>query len=309
MKLFYFIRGDKVENFGDSLNPWLWQKFIASELDDDQRTAFVGIGTILNDLLLERVPNAHNLVIFSSGVGYGSGIITNIDHPWTIYCVRGPLSAQKMGLPENVAVADGALLLQRIFRATEPKDCQFSFMPHVEQAMLGDKLLIDACNQVGIRYIDPRWPIEQILSLISQTEILLAEAMHGAIAAEALRVPWIPVVSSSRILSFKWMDWCASLKLDYQPAQINPLVSCYPFDPEQPEFNQNWLDDLKQTEASYPENIREGQVQLIAAQLLRITQTSEPSLSKDQHVENLISELEERLFKFKSDVKSGKFNG
>jgi len=234
MKLFYFRRKDQIENFGDSLNTWLWEQLIAEELNNDETTAFVGIGTILNNLLLLRVPNARNFVVFSSGVGYGGNTVPTIDDRWTIYCVRGPLSAQKMGLPASKSVADGALLIRRIFRSTEPKDYKFSFMPHIEQAILGDQLWIDACNQVGIRYIDPRWNIETILSLISRTEVLLAEAMHGAIAAEALRVLWIPIISTSRIFKFKWMDWCASLKLNYQPANIIPLVNYY--EPNQEKF-------------------------------------------------------------------------
>jgi succinoglycan biosynthesis protein ExoV len=307
MKLFYFTRPDKVENFGDSLNPWLWGKLLTQELDEDPTTAFVGIGTILNGDLGSKLPQAKNLVIFSSGFGYGAVKFPTVTDRWTIYCVRGPLSAAKMGVPDDRAVADGAMLLRRVFQATEPKDIEFSFMPHVEQAMLGDELFRDACQEVGIRYIDPRWPIEQILSLISRTEVLLAEAMHGAIAAEAIRVPWVPVVSSSRILPFKWMDWCASLGLEYQPSEIMPLVSCYPLQRDRQNFNQNWLDDLKQTESSDPQKIRIGQVQLMAEQLRQISNTAQPQLSSDRIVEDLTVKLEERLDQFKSDVKAGKF--
>lgn len=305
MKLFYFIRQDRVENFGDSLNPWLWDKLLGDCLDEDEITAFIGIGTILNDLLPQRVPNARKYVVFSSGVGYEEKTTLKIDNNWTIYCVRGPLSAQKLGLSADYAVADGAILLRRIFQSTEPKEYQFSFMPHVEQAMLGDQLLQEGCTQAGIHYIDPRWPIEEILSLISRTEVLLAEAMHGAIAAEALRVPWIPIITSSRILHFKWSDWCASLNLDFQPAEIVPLVSRYPL-ANQPEYNQDWLDSLEQKESSYFQEIIKGQGQLIATQLIEITKTFSPNLSKERQIESLTTKLEERLFQLKSDLKAGK---
>jgi hypothetical protein len=48
-------------------------------------------------------------------------------------------------------------------------------------------------------------------------------------------------------------------------------------------------------------------VQLIAEQLLRISKTVEPNLSQDWQVEYLTTKLEERLDRFKSDVKAGKF--
>lgn len=43
MKLFYYEPGN---NFGDQLNPWLWQKLIPGILDNDETNTFVGIGTL-----------------------------------------------------------------------------------------------------------------------------------------------------------------------------------------------------------------------------------------------------------------------
>jgi succinoglycan biosynthesis protein ExoV len=40
--------------------------------------------------------------------------------------------------------------------------------------------------------------------------------MHGAILADTLRVPWIPVITSPIINVFKWRDWTMSLGLDYR---------------------------------------------------------------------------------------------
>ncbi|MBR8831087.1 MAG: hypothetical protein N5P05_003794 [Chroococcopsis gigantea SAG 12.99] len=308
MKLYYYIFANKVSNFGDSLNPWLWEKFIPQELDDDERIAFIGIGTLLNDYLPRRVPQARRYVVFSSGVGYETQPIPQPDANWTFYCVRGPLSAEKMGISRDYAIADGALLLNRVFKSSAAKQYRFSFMPHVEHAMGGNGLLLSAaCDRAGINYIDPRGSIEQILSSIASTETLLAEAMHGAIAAEALRVPWIPVSSSPRILSFKWLDWCSSIKLNYRPAEISPLVSCYPFQPELEQFNEDWLTELQYTDSPNRELIRKGQVQLLSEQLLTITRTFPPNQTQDNHLENLIIRLEERLEQFKKDVKGEKF--
>jgi succinoglycan biosynthesis protein ExoV len=273
MKLFYFTRMDGVENFGDSLNPWLWDKFIAEELDDREVTAFVGIGTILNGELPYRLPNARNFVVFSSGVGYGLGNIPAIDHRWKIYCVRGPLSARQLGTPENMAIADGGLLIRRAYTDTASKEYPYSFMPHVQQAIEQSAFWSQICERAGIHYLDPRRPIQDILNLLNKTEVLLTEAMHGAITAEALRVPWIPIRTNSEVLTFKWVDWCSSVGLEYVPIYI-------------------------------PMQNGEIEQEKIAYRLAKIIQTAKPLLASDQLIESLTTQLEEKLDMFKADVKS-----
>jgi succinoglycan biosynthesis protein ExoV len=46
--------------------------------------------------------------------------------------------------------------------------------------------------------------------------------MHGAILSDTLRVPWVPVVTSSKILDLKWHDWTRSLGLKYEPHMLTP---------------------------------------------------------------------------------------
>jgi succinoglycan biosynthesis protein ExoV len=309
MKLFYYIRPDQIPNFGDSLNPWLWAKLILQELDNEEKITFVGIGTLLNDLLAIKVPLAEQFVIFSSGVGYGQGEIPQINHHWQIYCLRGPLSAQKLRFSPNIAITDGAILIRRIFRPTKTKKYQFTFIPHVENAIINTHFWFHVCNLAGIKYLDPRLPVETILSIIEQTEIVLAEAMHGAIAAEALRIPWIPLYTNLRILPFKWIDWCRSVNLEYNPAQITSAISDHSFLNYQ-KSPQDWLNMLDQLDKSPLENIklRKAQINPVTEQMITITQTFEPNLAKESLIESLTIQLEEKLAQFKQDVKLGKFS-
>ena len=235
MKLFYYQRPDRQPNFGDELNSWLWPKlcsllfnrnFTKDVFNEDDSTAFVGMGTLLNNKLAERVKPAKNVVIFSTGVGYEQPI-QQIPDSWHMSCVRGPLSAKRLGLPPSLAIADGGLLIAKLFKAPPKKTSINSFMPHIHSATAGAESCQRICQQANIRYIDPRWPIEEVLQAIGSSELLLAEAMHGAIAADALRVPWIPVVTSPRIYAFKWQDWCASMKLPYSPYRL-PSLTAYP---------------------------------------------------------------------------------
>lgn len=61
--------------------------------------------------------------------------------------------------------------------------------------------------------------IESKLREIASCEYIIAEAMHGAILADILRVPWARFVlttfrnEGAFVSGFKWMDWMSSLKI------------------------------------------------------------------------------------------------
>jgi succinoglycan biosynthesis protein ExoV len=85
-------------NFGDDLNPSLWPR-LAPEVCDPQGPAlFVGIGTILS----HKVPREPLEIVFGSG--WGGGPLPKIDGKWTIYCVRGPITAATLGLDPALAL-------------------------------------------------------------------------------------------------------------------------------------------------------------------------------------------------------------
>jgi succinoglycan biosynthesis protein ExoV len=213
MKLYYY-QNTTGNNFGDDLNPWLWSRLLGELLDDDERELLVGIGTILD----RRIPLEPRKVVFGSGIGYGR--MPRLDETWRIYCVRGPLTATALGLPDNLAITDPALLVRDFISSLPGKMHQASMMPHHKTPTgisLSGTSLKAASDAIGINYIDPRDDIEDIISAIRDSEMLIAEAMHGAIVADALRVPWIPIQLSSQISNFKWWDWCRSLEMDYEP--------------------------------------------------------------------------------------------
>lgn len=225
MKLYYY-QSDEIPNFGDDLNEWLWEKLLPNFFDQNDETLFVGIGTLLNDYL----PIEGKKIVFGSGVGYGNGLpIIKNSKDWRFYCVRGPLSALKLGLPQETVVTDAAMLLKNVYQPpTVKKRFKYSYMPHAYFAWKAGKSWRRICESLGFGFIDARDSIENVLKAMNETEILLTEAMHGAIIADTLRVPWIPIRSASIISSFKWLDWCLSLGMDYNPYQVT-----LPWDPEQ----------------------------------------------------------------------------
>jgi succinoglycan biosynthesis protein ExoV len=130
--------------------------------------------------------------------------------------------------------------------------------------------------------------------------------MHGAIAADALRIPWIPIITSPRMLTFKWQDWCSSLGLKYKPYYILPLGKFYPPSARglrssirYGHYCLNWLSQSSLN--SLPQLLRTKQ-DSAATQLEHIAYDVTPNLSSDSRIEQLTIALEKKLDQLKTDL-------
>ena len=85
-------------------------------------------------------------------------------------------------------------------------------MPHYTSAALGNWELV--CKDADISFIDPRNSVEDVIAKLNSCSLLLTEAMHGAIVADALRVPWIPLRPHSITHQMKWSDWADSVGVE-----------------------------------------------------------------------------------------------
>ena len=205
MQLYYF-KGSR-PNFGDDLNPWLWPRLLNHDLfNDDDRELFLGIGSILYD----SFPNDRKKIVFGSGYG-GYTNLPVIDETWEFRFVRGKITAGLLNIDENLAFGDSAILVRSCVAMNGDKKHGISFMPHWESTLYGawDRV----CEAAGIHFIDPCAATEDVLDDIVSSEVLIAEAMHGAIVADALRVPWIPVKPIQEQHQMKWHDWASALDL------------------------------------------------------------------------------------------------
>lgn len=210
MKLRYW---DARPNFGDELNVWLWPRVLPGLLDDDESHIFLGIGTLIGLKAIGKAKNAYKHVF---GSGYGIGQVPEIDDRWVFHFVRGPKTAQVCGLHPSKGITDPALLVNGLARPA-PKKYRVSFMPHHVHDESYD--FRQVCAQLGMHYISPvTRDVDHVLDEIAASELIVAEAMHGAIVADALRVPWVPI-RFQQINSFKWSDWCSSVGLEYVPME------------------------------------------------------------------------------------------
>lgn len=207
--------GEGIGNFGDELNVWLWKTELGrSFFDEDERVVFYGIGTLIR----KSMKQDELKIIF--GTGAVGDDVAKADSTWRVYFVRGPLTARAINVDKKKAITDPAILICNHFSEAEIKSRKYGFMPHIHQAALWAEMYKEVCEDVGLLYIDPRDGPENIIKSIASVEVMVCEAMHAAIAADALRIPWIPVYSRVRPSTFKWTDWCMSLQLDYAPKSI-----------------------------------------------------------------------------------------
>lgn len=213
MKLYYYKHPSG--NFGDDLNPWIWETLAPELFDDDASQLFVGIGTLIND----KVPAQPQKLVFGSGVGYNGA--ATIDARWKFYCVRGPRSAQTLNLDPALAISDPAVLLTEVAGPAPAPTGKVLFMPH--HGSLGNADWRPVCERAGVEFVDPSDDARETVRKIRGARLVIAEAMHAAIVADAFRVPWIPVSCYDHILDFKWRDWCESLKMDYRPTALPSL--------------------------------------------------------------------------------------
>ncbi len=202
MKLYWFDRPHG--NFGDDLNPWLWPRLLPGVLDGEGAW-LVGIGTLLN----ERLPATGDLVVLGAGAGLGT--IPTPDGRWRILGVRGPLTAQALGLTPDLAVGDPAILAAGFVPPAATR-AGVGFMPHYVSIEHWDWRA--TAEGMGLVYIDPEGPVETTLAQIAGVESLITEAMHGAIAADALRTPWVGVGIYPDHYGWKWRDWGLSVGIE-----------------------------------------------------------------------------------------------
>lgn len=286
-------------NLGDDLNPWLWPRLLGDVVGRADGHVLFGIGTILNAERGAAVPaDARRVHVFSSGADDVSPL-PELDDRWTLHCVRGPLTAARLGRPE-LAVADGAYLLRLLGDAPSAR-AGVGFMPHHRSEEWVDWGAV--CERLGWRFVSAKGDVEGRLAALGSLEVLVTEAMHGAILADALRVPWLAVRYSPRFGEAKWRDFAGALGLE---PEIAALPLAYQRRTSWPRLVENAAKrGLRRRLGVGPPKWErlpvtwpvEGDAALdrLAEALRVLHATGRPTLSSDADVDRVTGELERRL--------------
>lgn len=227
-------------NVGDDLNLWLWPRLLGDFLGESQDKYFLGIGTVLTkDRINSQLKHAKEIVIFSSGA-WGEKSCPTLTDNCKVYGVRGPRTAKLLGLSEDLVIGDGAYLLTQVdYPKAEKVKGRVGFIPHHKSEEYIDWPVI--CEKAGLVFISAKQPVDDFLIALQQCESVISEAMHGAIIADALRVPWVGVSYSPLFEEEKWLDFSEALGIPLEIKKL-PFITSKKF-----KFFKNINNSLKKT--------------------------------------------------------------
>ena len=197
-------------NFGDDLNPFLWQALLGQRVRLARRgqAHVLGMGSILEQA------TDRSLV---AGSGFLRPPVSGVRIPGNVLSVRGTLSAA--GLDPPVLLGDPAVLSAMLFpRSSRPKT-PLGVVPHVSEV---DEFLAKA--PPGVEVIDVRRsPIEVVRHIADCTRIV-SRSLHGLIVADAYEVPNVWLAPSSRMAGgeFKFHDYYSTTDRRPGPVVIDP---------------------------------------------------------------------------------------
>lgn len=209
-------------NFGDYLNEFLWDKLLPRSLNEyrDENTIFLGIGTRLRPEILDNDPRKK--IVFGTGYGY-SKKPPIVDSTWEIKCVRGPKTAEALRIDKSYAITDSAILIKEIINPPIQKKFKYGFIPH--HSTIKEDDWESVCENLNFKYINPKRDPMEVIKEITSCEYIISESLHGAIIADAYRIPWVAIKTRSTINNFKWQDWAESLELEFIFLKIPPLYN------------------------------------------------------------------------------------
>lgn len=283
MALHYFKNYEQEHNslnFGDSINPMLCSHFFDKSIIDSQDICLIGIGTILNNRNVERVQHFQKKVVFSSGTGYGDFNI-NQDESWEFVCVRGPLTAKKLNLPVASGICDGAILLADMFPPQDKvRRSGILFIPHVNTVWSSGTSLQQICCSLNIGFISPGAPAKNFINAVRNAELVVTEAMHGAILADAMRTPWLPL-DMRGVEQFKWQDWFKSIELQGAPKPVKPML---------------YDEQLTNPVGKLPSYLKAKlKILIVKQKLKKLLDTTEPFLSKNDVFQQRLKQLHAKV--------------
>ena len=270
-RITYWLKCQPIQNFGDSLSEALFDaltrkslfNWMQGRITKDYDVVHL-IGSCISDyhvtkdLEYVRGVGGKRIAFWGCGLRNNEPLRSDLMAHCAFLGVRGPLTRDVLGLPNNMAIGDPGLLMPYVYTPTPSKTFadKTICVPHfLEKKSDADLLAMSRCQLI----LRPNIPsgVESISTFIDalvSAKFILAGALHAAIVAHAYRRPFAYFDSGYIDVPFKWADFAASIAMPcrfaktvdegahifqlqssgYKMPPLTDLLSCAPFRPPRP---------------------------------------------------------------------------
>ena len=188
-------------NFGDDLTPWLLPDYgVAPVHRVAGRARLSGIGSIL-----EFLPPGFDGAIWGSGLMYGE------PHPLPrahVLAVRGHLTRELIGAPDDVALGDPGILVAR--RRGRPRvRWDVALVPHGHHRQHEPFLALAESDGFRVRVVNIHQSASRVVREIAAADAVVTTSLHGLVTADAYGIPatWTALEPPLSGGSFKFHDY------------------------------------------------------------------------------------------------------
>jgi len=211
----YYRRRNGKGNFGDDLSPLLIARITGTEVKHSGMMSadIVGVGSILDYWnsrglrvfrnIKSTLSSKRPLAIWGTGLREPRRIFLPKSD---ILAVRGPLTAQHLGIRQTVHFADPGILAPIVQRPRH-KINRIGIVPHYVDKE--NPVVYQVSKDPRFLVIDVEDKCERVLSQISQCQMILSSSLHGLICADAYGIPNGRLLLSNRVKGgdFKFRDY------------------------------------------------------------------------------------------------------
>lgn len=188
-------------NFGDDLTRWLLPRYGVLPLHRPSSQAdLMAVGSILGlcDSSYE-------------GTVWGSGLLVDEQHPLPrarILALRGRLTQERVGSPDDVVLGDPGLLVSLHTRRRERR-WDVGFVPHAGHQSSEAFVSVAKRGRSVTRIIDVRQSAPRAAADISACGTIVTTSLHGLITADSFGIPavWTRLTPDLHGGDFKFRDY------------------------------------------------------------------------------------------------------
>jgi hypothetical protein len=217
----YWLKGESTQNFGDFLTEYFLKHLFLTP-----SVAMAGyklVGSVIEYYAikkdLEKITQGENgtIAYWCCGMREDAPLTPELRGRCQFFGIRGPLSRNLLGLPEDTVMGDPGFLMPILFQPTKKADTRGKniCVPHINDKKSDEELLKLSGTEMVLRPTTKNslTDLERIIDQIASAKFVLAGSLHAAIIACAYDVPFAFWDNGHVDIPFKWRDTAALLDI------------------------------------------------------------------------------------------------